>query len=115
MSRPAPGDVHFVPKGKLGIIVHKDGRYISNAWVVRADVIPDFSNVAWLVYKGRNWHIEHHIPHGTFALILSEPIENLGTYPSVRYLYHVLCGEVEYLVSTDRMVNLYHADSPSKP
>lgn len=115
MPKPEPGNVHYVPVGKFGVVAHSMHRHELMAWT-RAMTSPVPVPRYWLTIPKVNsfyLRLSGHIPHGTFVLVLEEPV-SLGKVESREdyFFYHVLWGELDCWIRTDYLLNPYVAGIP---
>lgn len=113
MSSLQPNDIHFVAKGKLGIVVHPDGptKAWVDCWVKDREPMPERSLWAtrFISKDGCALALNHTIPYAATVLVLSAPLPLTGAR---ELYYHVLHNDVECWVRSDYLINPYHTSLP---
>lgn len=102
MPKPEPGNVHYVPVGKFGVVAHDGSQFSMQGWTRHQGPRPSLTG-PYRLWKGME--LRYYIPHGTFVLVVGPPLqfeENLGFY-----YYHILWGEIECWIRTDLVLNPY--------
>jgi hypothetical protein len=107
-------DVHHVPKGKIGFVVHKLNQFECNAWIRYWDPEEE-KRSSWYTeipfVKDKPLKLAYHIPHGTPVLVLSEAQElSHSISGDPRIFYRILWGEVDCWIRKEYLINPYVND-----